>query len=170
MNNGHQKYIDLAFKLKAENALIVPAEQIYMDPRTVLKCRWGCDLLTGQENIRCGMRQTTFAQREAALARYKHALILHGRNVQRLTVIGLAVERAAFIDGNYWATLIQCCNLCSDCQVKLGLDCRHPTKIRPCEARFGIDVYKTAREAGLPIEPLKNRDETPNRYAFVLLD
>jgi hypothetical protein len=43
-------------------------------------------------------------------------------------------------------------------------------KVRPCDQSFGIDVYKTARQLGLPCEALQSKGAIQNRYGFVLLD
>jgi hypothetical protein len=39
-----------------------------------------------------------------------------------------------------------------------------------CDSLFGIDVFKTARGLGLPIDVLKDKNEIQNRYGFVLID
>ena len=49
-------------------------------------------------------------------------------------------------------------------------DIRAILKLRPCDQSFGIDVYKTARNLGLPCEVLQSKDDIQNRYGFVLLD
>lgn len=45
-----------------------------------------------------------------------------------------------------------------------------PDKVRPYDQMFGIDVYKTARNLGLPCEVLQNKNDIQNRYGFVLID
>ncbi len=45
-----------------------------------------------------------------------------------------------------------------------------PEKVRPCDEGFGIDVYSTVRNVGLPCEVLQSNDAVQNRYGFVLID
>ena len=56
------------------------------------------------------------------------------------------------------------------CSVQQGKPCSSPEKVRPCDQSLGIDVYKTVRNLGLPIEVLKDKNDTQNRYGFVLID
>ncbi len=48
--------------------------------------------------------------------------------------------------------------------------CLFPDKVRPCDQIFGIDVYRTARNLGLPCQVLQNKNDIQNRYGFVLID
>lgn len=54
--------------------------------------------------------------------------------------------------------------------IENGEPCPFPDKVRPCDQTFGIDVYKTARNLGLPCEVLQNKNDIQNRYGFVLID
>ena len=80
------------------------------------------------------------------------------------------MERIAFLDGYYLAFALRTCNFCKACQAIKGKNCIHPEKIRPCECLFGIDIYKTARKLGLPIEVLQNKEAIPDRYGFLLIE
>ncbi len=103
--------------------------------------------------------------------RYSHILIVHSHNARELSKAVLGIERTAFLDGYTFAFAIRACNLCeTTCVAKQGNPCPTPSKVRPCDSIFGIDVYKTARNLGLPCEVLKTKDDVQNRYGFVLLD
>jgi len=41
---------------------------------------------------------------------------------------------------------------------------------RPGADAMGVDVYKTARNVGYPIQVVKDRSDVMNRYAFLLID
>jgi len=44
------------------------------------------------------------------------------------------------------------CELCDRCVgQKSGAPCKHPLKARPSMEAFGIDVFKTAENAGMPL-------------------
>ena len=163
------KYISLAKEANMVNSMIISPEDIYFDIRSNLKCRWGCaDFF--KESIKCHSRNTTYVERVEMIKKYNHILIVHSHNARELSITLLELERIAFLDGHYFAFAIRSCNLCQSCSVERGEACPHPDKVRPCDQLFGIDVYKTARCLGLPCEVLKNKDDTQNRYGFLLID
>jgi predicted metal-binding protein len=45
-----------------------------------------------------------------------------------------------------------------------------PRRARPAFHSVGIDVFKTVRKFGLPIETLKSEDETANWYSAVFVE
>ena len=165
-----KKYINLAKELNATNALIISHREICFDARVILKCRWGCEDFFSEKNIRCHTRNTTFEERVEIVKRYNHILLVHSHDVRQLSSAVLEIERAAFLDGYYFASAIRTCRLCRVCSITQGNPCPSPEKVRPCEQSFGIDVYKTARSLGLPIAVLKDKNDTQNRYGFVLID
>ena len=164
-----QKYVDLAKSLNMANVKIISPQEIFFDIRAILKCRWGCEY-SSENNIKCQTRDTTYQERIEMVKSYKNILFIHSHNAQELSEAVLKIERAAFLDGYYFAFAIRTCNLCKVCVVQQGKTCPTPDKVRPCEQGFGIDVYKTARNLGLPCEVLQNKDDIQNRYGFVLLD
>lgn len=163
------KYINLAKEFNMLNAMIISPENIYFDIRAILKCRWGCEDFF-KESIKCHSRNTTYLERVEMIKRYNNILIVHSHNAKELSVALLKLEKIAFLDGYYFAFAVRCCNLCQSCNIERGEPCPNPDKVRPCDQLFGIDVYKTARSLGLPCEVLKNKDDTQNRYGFLLID
>jgi predicted metal-binding protein len=95
--------------------------------------------------------------------------LVHSHNSRDVSNAVLAIERAAFFDGYYYAFAVKYCQLCKNCVVDRGKPCPTPEKVRPCDQSFGIDVYQTARKLGLPCDVLQNHHEKHNRYGFVLL-
>jgi predicted metal-binding protein len=164
-----KKYVQLAKELRMVNALIISPKEICFDIRAILKCRWGCEDFFC-ESIRCHTRDTTYQERVEMIARYRHILLVHSHDARALSGAVLAIERAAFLDGYYFAFAIRFCNLCKACAVKKGNLCPTPDKVRPCDQSFGIDVYKTVRNLGLPCEVLQSKKDIQNRYGFVLID
>ena len=164
-----QKYVDLAKSFNMVNVKLISPEDIFFDIRAILKCRWGCEDFS-EDNIKCQMRNTTYQERIEMINNYKAILFIHSNDARELSEAVLEIERAAFLDGYYFAFAIRTCNLCEVCAVQQGKPCPTPDKVRPCDQGFGIDMYKTARHLGLPCEVLQNKDDTQNRYGFVLLD
>jgi predicted metal-binding protein len=166
-----EKYVQKAKELGMANAMIITPNEIFFDIRAILKCRWGCeDFDFSQQSIRCHDRDTTYEERVEMIKRYKHILLIHSHDARTLSKAVLEIERAAFLDGYYFAFAIRTCNLCEACAIKEGQPCPTPNRVRPCDSRFGIDVYKTARNIGLPCNVLQNKEDIQNRYGFVLID
>ena len=164
-----QKYVDLANSLNMVNVKLISPQDIFFDIRAILKCRWGCEDFS-EDNIRCQTRDTSYQERIEMVKSYQDILLIHSHDARELSEAVLEIERAAFLDGYYFAFAIRTCNLCKVCVIQQGKPCPTPDKVRPCDQSFGIDVYKTARNLGLPCEVLQNKDDVQNRYGFVLLD
>ena len=164
-----EKYVELSKSLDVVNAKIISSQDICFDIRALLKCRWGCEDFF-QSTIRCGTRDTTYQERVEMVRSYKNVLLAHGHDARQLSIAVLEIERAAFLDGYYLAFAIRTCNLCGVCEVQKGRSCPTPFRVRPCDQSFGIDVYRTVRNLGLPCDTLQDKDDTQNRYGFVLLD
>ena len=169
MNNRMEKYVSLAKELKMLDAVVISAQDICFDMRAILKCLWGCQQHFA-ENIKCSTRGTTYQERVEMVRGYSHILLLHSHDAWALSAAVLEIERRAFLDGYYFAAAIRACNLCRDCAAQRGEPCPTPQKVRPCDQSFGIDIYQTVRNLGLPCEVLQDKDEMQNRYGFVLLD
>jgi predicted metal-binding protein len=165
-----EKYVQLAKDLgMVNNALAITPEEVFFDIRALLKCRWGCEYASG-ESIKCGSRETSFAERVDMVRAYGHIILVHSHDEKALSAAVLEIERKVFLDGYYFAFAIRACHLCETCTAQQGGPCPTPEKVRPCDESFGIDVYKTARNLGLPCEVLQSKEDVQNRYSFVLID
>jgi predicted metal-binding protein len=165
----YSRYIQMAKALGMENAILIGPDDIFFDIRAVLKCRWGCEDFHKQA-IKCGTRNTSFEEGMRMIKSYSNILLLHAHDGTDLSRAILEIERAAFLDGHYFAFGIRYCRMCKKCMVDEGKECPTPQKIRPCDESLGIDMYKTARNKGLPCNVLKDKDDVQNRYGFVLID
>jgi len=163
------RYIQLAEKRNMADARLISPDGVYFDVRAILKCRWGCEDFFKQ-TIKCGTRNTSYPERIAMITAYSHILLVHSHDATELSRTVLEIERAAFLDGHRFAFAIRYCCLCKSCSVDQGKPCPTPEKVRPCDQSFGIDVYKTATEQGLPCHVLQDRKDVQNRYGFVLID
>ena len=168
-NSNLNKYVQMAFDLKMVNAKLIMSEDIFFDNRAMLKCLWGCEDFFNR-TIKCSTRNTTFQERIDMVKAYKNILLVHSNDAVELSNAVIAIEKAAFMDGYYFAFAVRTCNLCKNCALILSKPCPAPEKIRPCDQSFGIDVYKTVRKQGLPCNVLKNNESTQNRYGFVLIE
>ena len=164
-----KKYIEMAKSLNMVNAKLLSPDEMVFDIRTLLKCHWGCENYDNG-SYKCQKRDTHPADRMAMVKAYSTILLVHGHESIDVSRAVLEIERQAFLDGYHLSFAIRYCSLCKSCAVDKGKPCVQPLKVRPCEAIFGIDVYRTAALHGLPCYPLKNKDEVQNRYGFVCID
>lgn len=164
-----EKYVHMARELRMEDAKLISPQDIFFDIRAILKCRWGCEDFF-ETNIRCDTRNTSYLERVQMIKAYKNILLIHSHNARKLSKAVLEIEKAAFLDGYYFAFAIRSCNLCKSCVIDQGNSCPTPEKVRPCDQSFGIDVYRTAGNLGLPCDVLHGKEDVQNRYGFVLLD
>ena len=163
------KYIQMAKELKMANAMIISSDDICFDIRAILKCRWGCEDFFNQ-TIKCSTRNTSYQERTEMIKAYQNILFVHSHDARELSNAVLEIERTAFLDGHYLSFAIRYCKLCKSCAVDQGKSCPTPEKVRPCDQSFGIDIYKTARNHGLPCDVLKNKEDVQNRYGLVLIE
>jgi predicted metal-binding protein len=159
----------MAEELKMIDAKIISVDDIYFDIRAILKCRWGCEDFFNQ-TIKCNTRNTSYSERTEMVKAYKNILLVHSHDGVELSKAVLEIERTAFLDGYYLSFAVRYCKLCKSCAVDQGKSCPTPEKVRPCDQSFGIDVYRTVRNQGLPCDVLQNKEDIQNRYGFVLLE
>lgn len=83
----------------------------------------------------------------------------------------LALERDVFLADHPKALVlfVDPCNLCDDC-APTRRTCHEKADSRPSPEGMGVDVFTTARAAGMPIRVLTDYDQTMNRYAMLLVD
>jgi len=163
------KYIKQAKKLGAIDAKLISAGSIITAPWVRIKCRFGCDGY-GQ-CLTCPPYSPTPEETEKVIKCYKNAILIHGDDHTDVSRIAVKLERQAFLDGYHKAFAMGSgpCRLCNDCNLK-GKECRHAYEARPAMEACGIDVFKTARNNGFPIEVVKNQNCEQNYYGVVLME
>lgn len=166
-----EKYFtEMALKLGADHAVPFKIGDIEFDSRTILKCMFGCN--DWGKGHTCPSRSGSFKpwEYEQILKKYSWGIIIHSTSKKVSQDVSFAIEREAFLKGYYFAFSMSDCAICSECAGHSGLDCRNPRKARPAFHSVGIDVFKTVRKFGLPIETLKDKDETQNWYSAVFIE
>jgi predicted metal-binding protein len=173
--------IDIAQKAGATAAKIIPSELVVIDERVRLKCEVPRCAGYGQfltcpphvmsvevfARILSRYRYCLLVQVEAkdlnsldkGKGRIDKTVLKDNRELHRPFRIKLlqtveAVEAAAFKKGLRFAAgfVGGSCVLCDKCvDDKISEACRHPFRARPPMEAVGIDVIKTAENAGLPI-------------------
>jgi predicted metal-binding protein len=147
----------------------MPAYNVIVDPRVNFKCQAPLCQHYGRSHI-CPPRvmpAETFAK---VLTRYSFAILLQvaqpaleagpdrekmaQEQVRKLNEVVAKLERDAMYLGYRFAAGLGGgpCPLCEECSAVKGEDCRHPFQARPSMESLGIDVIKTAENAGMPID------------------
>ncbi len=167
-----QELTDLALSLGAADAVPFLLSDIAFDERTLMKCMFGC--ADWGKGLTCPSRPGFPSMQEwrQTLSRYSWGVIVHANDKHASQKASLALESAAFHKGYYFAFSMSDCGLCKRCAGKDGeTQCRNPLAARPAFHSVGIDVFKTVRALGLPIETLPERDAQPqNWYSAVLVE
>jgi predicted metal-binding protein len=84
------------------------------------------------------------------------------------TIVKLEIK--LFLDGYYkaWSMGSGPCRLCKECD--LTTECKHGLEARPSMEACGIDVFKTARDNGFPIEVVRTREDERNIFGLILVE
>jgi len=157
-----------ALEMGAAGAKIISPKKVFTAAWVRWKCRYGCGGF-GSSRL-CPPHSPAPDETRKVLDCYTRAILIHAgpRTDMRRTVS--ALEREAFLAGFYKAFGFACgpCGLCEECAFDKG--CRHPHVARPAMEACGIDVFRTARTAGFPIEVATTRSSPQNYYGLLLLE
>ena len=163
-------YIQSAWAKGADHVLAVLPDEIVFDPRTIIKCMFGCG--DWGKGCTCPSREgfLKLSEWEALLKMYKTVIIIHSTSKKTAQAASFSVEQMAYLDGDVLSFSMSDCALCSECAGFSDAACRHPRQARPAFHSVGIDVFATMKKLGLPLKPLKNEGETENWYSAVWLN
>lgn len=175
------EFVEVALKSGATAARIIPAKWVVIDERVRLKCEVPRCAGYGQfltcpphvmsvdtfKRVLSHYKWSLLVQVEAknidstdkSKGRINQSVLIKYRDLHRpfklkLLEIVQAVESAAFKKGICFAAGLVggSCVLCERCvNDKFSKACRYPFRARPPMEAVGIDVFKTAQNAGLPI-------------------
>lgn len=152
-----------------KSARVIATGEIAIEPWVRLKCRFGCS--RHDAALTCPPFSPDEEKMKAILSRYTHALLVEGTPPskqfhERL----LELERAFFLNGHSEALAFGAgpCPVCSECPPEGR--CRFPELARPSLESCGVDVYETARRAGLSLEPVTHRLGYVKYIGLVLYD
>jgi predicted metal-binding protein len=165
-----KKLVDMAYTLGAAHARIFTLDDIVFDPRTLIKCMYGCDDWGKGHTCPSRPGSLSLAQWRETLGRYRWGLMIHSALPKLNQDIAYEIERQAFFAGYYFAFSMSDCKLCAACAGHSGEPCRFPQKARPAFHSVGIDIFATARRFGLPLETLEHEGEAQNWYAAVFVE
>lgn len=165
-----EKYVSAAKELGAVHAVEFTRNDIVYDPRTILKCLFGCEdygKIHTCPNLRSPLSTADYKR---LLREYKGGIIIGHGDKNKSQDVSLEIEKTCFLDGFYFAFSLSDCAVCETCAIADGKGCRCPVKARPAFHSVGIDVFKTVRRFGLPLAVLQSESEEPNWYSAVFID
>jgi predicted metal-binding protein len=155
-------------ELGFNNAFHISVDSIRIPDWADMRCRFGCD---SYGSPHCPPNSPTPDKTRQMIKDYSHALLLEGepptRDFQRMV---LKAEKEAFGMGfhkafSFWAGP---CSLCETC-VDKG-QCRNTRDARPSMESAGIDVFETAKRAGLDLRTLNSKNDFVKYFALLLLE
>jgi predicted metal-binding protein len=166
---------DEALRLGALAAVVVSPQKVFTATWVRLRCQYGCSEY-GQ-CLTCPPHSPTPETTRKMLDEFRTAILLHGHDWDSVRKVGQTLERTAFLAGYYKAFAFLCgpCDLCKTCLAvkqkgRKAAACQHPELARPAMEAAGIDVFATARAAGLPIEVVRSEDCPQDYYGLVLVE
>jgi len=150
-------------------ARIIEAGEIEIEHWVRLKCRFGCPLYGG--SLCCPPASPDEKEMGVLISEYRYALLVQGTPPSHLFHEQLlALERAVFLAGYAEALAFGAgpCPVCPTCPEDGR--CRFPEKARPSLEACGVDVYRTARNAGLSLSPVSHPQGYVKYVGLVLFD
>ncbi len=166
---NHEDWVGEARRLGFRHAAELPAERIVLGAWTVAKCRFGCAQYG--EKLQCPPNAMGIDETRALLSEYRRALLVEGAPPGLAFHENLlALERRAFLAGHPRALVFGAgpCPLCPACPT--DGKCVRPEKARPSMEAAGIDVYTTARRAGIFLEPVPRKGDYVKYLGLLLLE
>ena len=161
-----------AVELGATQAAVISPRKVATAHWVRAKCQFGCGGYGS--SLMCPPHSWPPEETRKLLDAYTTAILVHCRprvpaERARVKELVVTLEREAFLANYYKAFSYGSgpCHLCEKCAFEAG--CRYPHQARPCMEASGVDVYKTARDAGFPIDVVRDRDDEQNYYGLVLL-
>ena len=149
---------------------------VAMDPERVVtgawvrkKCRYGCGEYG--KGLQCPPHTMDHGETRELLDGYSRAILVEGTPPGKAFHRQLLeLEKAAFLQGYHKALVFGAgpCTICESCPEEGP--CRHTDRARPAMEASGIDVYETAKNAGLDLAPVKERQGYVKYLGLLLLE
>lgn len=168
MQKDFESLVKKAVELGATGAGLIETDKVVFDPRSNLKCRFGCNrwgrYWTCPPNL--DISQERFLE---AFGRYRMGLVIQAPNPSVSQDVTLAVEKEAMLShGCMLAFALLLCVKCEECA--FPDPCRFPHLARPSMDAYGIDIGKTVEQLDFKVEFDSSGTLVPAWYSMVLLD
>jgi predicted metal-binding protein len=168
MENRYKALIYKCVELGADEAKLIETDQIVFDPRSHLKCRFGCQrwgrFWTCPPHT--NLSQERFMD---AFQKYKKAIVIKAKDPKKGQEIAVSIEKEAMLsNGCLYAFAMALCVQCEECIYPEP--CLYPHLARPAMDAYGMDIGKTVEPLGFKVEFDKEGKLLPAWYCMVLLE
>jgi len=157
-----------ATEMGASDAIIFKIEDIAFDPRTILKCLFGCE--AGMHYCPERRDASSFIDFSEMIKKYQWGILICTDNLDTGQKITLALESKAFHAGYYFAFGATECARCEKCSYGDNKPCADKHAQRPPLYALGIDVYKTVRRLGWELEVVQKKCEPVKNITAVFVE
>ena len=150
-------------------AVLISADKIVTGPWVRKKCRFGCEKYN--TNLQCPPYGMESDATQKMIDSYQHALLVEGTPPgKQFHNMLLALEKKAFLHGFHKAFVFGAghCPVCDKCPE--DGNCRFPDKARPSMEGSGIDVYATAKNSGIALNPVSAKGLYVKYIGLLLLE
>lgn len=157
--------VDEGFK----KAAILPVEKIATGSWVKQKCRFGCSEFG--KKLQCPPYSMDKIETEEMLKSYSWAMLVEGMPPgSKFHKKLLTLEKRLFLAGFHKAFSFGAgpCPVCKKCPE--DNICRYPDKARPSMEASGIDVYETAKAAGITLKPVSEKGRYVKYIGLLLLE
>jgi predicted metal-binding protein len=168
-----EDYCKKALEMGVDGAKRIDPQSVVTAEWVRMKCQFGCPGFG--MSLCCPPRTPTPEVTRKVIDSYQKAILLHRRleKAERSKVLNemmVRLEIEIFLDGYYkaWSMGSGPCRLCKECDVTGS--CKHGYEARPSMEACGIDVFKTARGNGFPIEVVRTHEEERNVFGLILVE
>jgi predicted metal-binding protein len=168
MENRYAALLERCIQLGAREARLISTDQVVFDPRSHLKCRFGCNrwgrFWTCPPNL--SLSREAFMD---AFSRYDKAIIIETADPEAGQDVTVSIEKEAMLShGCGFAFAMALCVKCEKCA--FPDPCLFPHLSRPAMDAYGVDVGKTLAPLGFQVELDEGGSLLPSWYSMVLLD
>ncbi|MCF8144544.1 MAG: DUF2284 domain-containing protein [Deltaproteobacteria bacterium] len=155
-------------ELGAQEAKLIDTTQIVFDPRSHLKCRFGCNrwgkFWTCPPHLNLSLE--SFMQ---AFSKYSKGIIIKTTTPKRGQEVALAIEKEAMLGfGMSFAFAMALCVLYEECAYPAP--CQFPHLARPSMDAYGIHIEQTVKPLGFKVAFDNSGKLIPAWYTMVLFD
>lgn len=166
-------YCREALEMGVDGAKMIDPHSVVTAEWVRMKCQFGCPGF-GLSHC-CPPHTPTPDVTRKVIDSYQKAILLHRRlakgeraKIFNETLVRLEIK--IFLEGYYkaWSMGSGPCRLCKECD--LTVSCKHGYEARPSMEACGIDVFKTARDNGFPIDVVKTHGEERNAFGLILVE
>lgn len=168
-----EDYCEKALEMGIDGAKAIDPHSIVTAEWVRMKCQYGCPGFGMR--LCCPPYTPTPDVTRKVIDSYERAILLHqglrkGERKKAFSEAIVRLEIEIFLEGYYkaWSMGSGPCRLCKECDPTAL--CKHGYEARPSMEACGIDVFKTAKDNGFPIEVVRTHEEERNLYGVILVE